>query len=169
MTWTWSASPLRPGHLPEPFIDLPGTTGSGAVARNPSGLWARVPLPPHTLIMVIDADLADLIELLQFPHATGAPGGVLLGLLGGLLGSFAILRQLSFFSHTVGHAALLGLFWGGTTQPRPYADSVAIYSTSWCGLSNCPDRLGSDTYSTLCSLLPGVGGDCLELYPKLPG
>jgi zinc/manganese transport system permease protein len=63
--------------------------------------------------MLIDADLADLIELLQFPFMQRALlGGVLLGLLGGLLGSFAILRQLSFFSHTVGHAALLGIVLG---------------------------------------------------------
>jgi zinc/manganese transport system permease protein len=61
----------------------------------------------------INADLTRLIELLQFPFMQRALlGGVLLGLLGGLLGSFAILRQLSFFSHTVGHAALLGIVLG---------------------------------------------------------
>lgn len=54
-----------------------------------------------------------LIELLQFPFMQRALwGGLILGLLGGLLGSFAILRQLSFFSHTVGHAALLGIVLG---------------------------------------------------------
>jgi zinc transport system permease protein len=58
-------------------------------------------------------DLTRLVELLQFPFMQRALlGGVLLGLLGGLLGSFAILRQLSFFSHTVGHAALLGIVLG---------------------------------------------------------
>ncbi len=63
--------------------------------------------------MLINADLAHIIELLQFPFMQRALlGGVLLGLLGGLLGSFAILRQLSFFSHTVGHAALLGIVLG---------------------------------------------------------
>lgn len=63
--------------------------------------------------MSINADLAGLLELLQFPFMQRALlGGVLLGLLGGLLGSFAILRQLSFFSHTVGHAALLGIVLG---------------------------------------------------------
>lgn len=63
--------------------------------------------------MSIPADLARLLELLQFPFMQRALlGGVLLGLLGGLLGSFAILRQLSFFSHTVGHAALLGIVLG---------------------------------------------------------
>jgi zinc/manganese transport system permease protein len=59
------------------------------------------------------ADLTQLMELLQFPFMQRALwGGVILGLLGGFLGSFAILRQLSFFSHTVGHAALLGIVLG---------------------------------------------------------
>ncbi|NBV59142.1 MAG: metal ABC transporter permease, partial [Synechococcaceae bacterium WB4_2_0811] len=35
-------------------------------------------------------------------------GGLLTGGLGGLLGSFAVLRQLSFFSDALGHSALLG-------------------------------------------------------------
>jgi len=46
--------------------------------------------------------------------------------------------------------------------------TVAIYSTVRAGVVYliAQTDLGSDT--TLCSLLPGVGGDCLELYPKLP-
>jgi len=39
-------------------------------------------------------------------------GGVLTGLTGGLLGSFTILRQLSFFSDALGHSALLGISIG---------------------------------------------------------
>ncbi|MBW4652135.1 MAG: metal ABC transporter permease [Kaiparowitsia implicata GSE-PSE-MK54-09C] len=39
-------------------------------------------------------------------------GGVLTGLMGGLLGSFTILRQLSFFSDALGHSALLGISLG---------------------------------------------------------
>jgi zinc transport system permease protein len=58
-------------------------------------------------------EIIHLIELLQFPFMQRALwGGVILGVLGGWLGSFAILRQLSFFSHTVGHAALLGIVLG---------------------------------------------------------
>lgn len=58
-------------------------------------------------------EITRLVELLQFPFMQRALwGGLILGLLGGLLGSFAILRQLSFFSHTVGHAALLGIVLG---------------------------------------------------------
>jgi zinc transport system permease protein len=62
---------------------------------------------------MLTEDAIRIIELLQFPFMQRAIlGGVILGLLGGLLGSFAILRQLSFFSHTVGHAALLGIVLG---------------------------------------------------------
>jgi zinc/manganese transport system permease protein len=39
-------------------------------------------------------------------------GGVLTGLMGGMLGSFTILRQLSFFSDALGHSALLGISIG---------------------------------------------------------
>lgn len=38
--------------------------------------------------------------------------GVLTGVMGGLLGSFTILRQLSFFSDALGHSALLGISLG---------------------------------------------------------
>ena len=34
-------------------------------------------------------------------------GGMLTGALGGVLGSFAVLRQLSFFSDALGHSSLL--------------------------------------------------------------
>jgi len=39
-------------------------------------------------------------------------GGILTGLMGGMLGSFTILRQLSFFSDALGHSALLGISIG---------------------------------------------------------
>jgi zinc transport system permease protein len=62
---------------------------------------------------MLSEELTRLIELLQFPFMQRALwGGVILGVLGGWLGSFAVLRQLSFFSHTVGHAALLGIVLG---------------------------------------------------------
>ncbi|MFM6398886.1 MAG: metal ABC transporter permease, partial [Planktothrix sp.] len=38
--------------------------------------------------------------------------GVMTGLMGGMLGSFTILRQLSFFSDALGHSALLGVSLG---------------------------------------------------------
>lgn len=54
-----------------------------------------------------------LLELLQLPFMQRALlGGLLSGALGGLLGSFAVLRQLSFFSDALGHSALLGITLG---------------------------------------------------------
>ncbi|NMG18507.1 metal ABC transporter permease [Brasilonema bromeliae SPC951] len=62
----------------------------------------------------------DLVSLLQFPFMQRAiAGAVLMGILGGLLGSFVTLRQLSFFSHAVGHAALVGVALGVILQLNP--------------------------------------------------
>ena len=61
-----------------------------------------------------------VIELFQFPFMQRALlGGVLTGAMGGLLGSFAILRQLSFFSDTLGHAILLGISLGVLLDLEP--------------------------------------------------
>jgi zinc/manganese transport system permease protein len=54
--------------------------------------------------------LADLLALPFLQRAMLA--GLLTGALGGVLGSFAVLRQLSFFSDALGHSALLGLSLG---------------------------------------------------------
>ncbi|MEQ9000182.1 MAG: metal ABC transporter permease [Coleofasciculus sp. B1-GNL1-01] len=60
--------------------------------------------------MTIQAELTRIIELFQLPFMQRALiGGVLTGLMGGLMGSFTILRQLSFFSDALGHSALLGI------------------------------------------------------------
>ena len=62
----------------------------------------------------------DLVNLLQFPFMQRAiMGAVLMGILGGLLGSFVTLRQLSFFSHAVGHAALVGVALGVLLNINP--------------------------------------------------
>ncbi|MES1022404.1 metal ABC transporter permease [Gloeocapsa sp. BRSZ] len=62
----------------------------------------------------------DLWNLLQFPFMQRAiAGAMLMGILGGLLGSFVTLRQLSFFSHAVGHAALVGVTLGVLLQLNP--------------------------------------------------
>ncbi len=58
-------------------------------------------------------DLSRVIDLFQFPFMQRALlGGVLTGLMGGMLGSFTILRQLSFFSDALGHSVLLGISLG---------------------------------------------------------
>ncbi|WP_392483195.1 metal ABC transporter permease [Nostoc sp. C110] len=62
----------------------------------------------------------DLVSLLTFPFMQRAiVGAVLMGILGGMLGSFVTLRQLSFFSHAVGHAALVGVALGVLLQINP--------------------------------------------------
>jgi len=60
--------------------------------------------------MTIEAEVTRVVELFQLPFMQRAlMGGVLTGLMGGLLGSFTILRQLSFFSDALGESALLGI------------------------------------------------------------
>jgi zinc transport system permease protein len=61
----------------------------------------------------MSSPLSHAIELFQLPFMQRALlGGVLTGLMGGMLGSFTVLRQLSFFSDTLGHSALLGISFG---------------------------------------------------------
>ena len=63
--------------------------------------------------MTIQAEVTHVITLFQLPFMQRALiGGVLTGLMGGLMGSFTILRQLSFFSDALGHSALLGISIG---------------------------------------------------------
>ncbi|NER85451.1 MAG: metal ABC transporter permease, partial [Leptolyngbya sp. SIO1D8] len=63
--------------------------------------------------MTIETEFTRVIELFQLPFMQRAlMGGVLTGLMGGLLGSFTILRQLSFFSEALGESALLGISIG---------------------------------------------------------
>jgi zinc transport system permease protein len=63
--------------------------------------------------MVLEAELNRIIELFQLPAMQRAMlGGILMGLMGGMIGSFTILRQLSFFSDALGHSALLGISVG---------------------------------------------------------
>jgi zinc/manganese transport system permease protein len=70
--------------------------------------------------LVAIAPGGDLVNLLQFPFMQRAlVGAVFMGILGGILGSFATLRQLSFFSHAVGHAALIGVVLGVLLQLDP--------------------------------------------------
>ena len=73
----------------------------------------------HPNLFAVTAE-GNSIELLKFPFMQRAiAGGVLMGLLGGLLGSFVTLRQLSFFSHAVGHSALVGIVLGVLLQLNP--------------------------------------------------
>jgi zinc transport system permease protein len=63
--------------------------------------------------MTLSAEFIRIIELFQLPSMQRALlGGILTGLMGGMLGSFTVLRQLSFFSDALGHSALLGISIG---------------------------------------------------------
>lgn len=65
-------------------------------------------------------NIHEFTNLLQFPFMQRAIiGAILMGILGGLLGSFVTLRQLSFFSHAVGHAALVGIALGVLLNTNP--------------------------------------------------
>lgn len=65
------------------------------------------------ITITIAVPTADALELLQFPFMQRALlAGLFSGGLGGLLGSVAVLRQLSFFSDALGHSALLGISLG---------------------------------------------------------
>ena len=56
---------------------------------------------------------SEFLSLLSEPFMQRALlGGMLTGALGGVLGSFAVLRQLSFFSDALGHSSLLGITLG---------------------------------------------------------
>jgi zinc transport system permease protein len=69
---------------------------------------------------LIHPELTRVIELFQLPFMQRALlGGVLTGLMGGMLGSFTILRQLSFFSDALGHSALLGISIGFLLELNP--------------------------------------------------
>jgi len=57
--------------------------------------------------MVEPGSIASLLALTFMQRAL--LGGLLTGALGGVLGSVAVLRQLSFFSDALGHSALLGI------------------------------------------------------------
>jgi zinc transport system permease protein len=70
--------------------------------------------------MILPAELTRIIELFQLPSMQRALlGGILTGLMGGILGSFTVLRQLSFFSDALGHSALLGISIGLLLEINP--------------------------------------------------
>ena len=86
-------------------------------------------------------------------------GGLLTGSLGGLLGSFAVLRQLSFFSDALGHSALLGISLGillninPTLVLIPFAVMFALLVNQLVERSRLPaDALLNIVYSTSLAL-----------------
>ena len=83
--------------------------------------------------MSFASEITRIADLFQLPFMQRAVfSGVLTGLSGGMLGSFTILRQLSFFSDALGHSALLGLSfgillgWDSTAVVLPFAVLFAL-------------------------------------------
>ncbi len=101
-------------------------------------------------------DLTALQAVLAEPFMQRALlGGLLTGGLGGLLGSFAVLRQLSFFSDALGHSALLGISLGillgvnPTLVLIPFAVLFALLVNQLVSRSGLPaDALLNIVYST---------------------
>jgi zinc transport system permease protein len=101
-------------------------------------------------------DLSAITAVLAEPFMQRALlGGLLTGGLGGLLGSFAVLRQLSFFSDALGHSALLGISLGillginPTLVLIPFAVLFALLVNQLVSRSGLPaDALLNIIYST---------------------
>ena len=119
-----------------------------------------------------------LAELLAMPFLQRALlAGMLSGALGGLLGSFAVLRQLSFFSDALGHSALLGIALGvslgldPTLVLIPFAVLFALGVNQLARRSRLPgDALLNIIYSSSLALavvvlsrLPGWKGGLQQL------
>jgi len=102
------------------------------------------------------ADPSSVLVVLGQPFMQRALlGGLLTGALGGLLGSFAVLRQLSFFSDALGHSALLGISLGillgvnPTLVLIPFAVLFALLVNQLVARSGLPaDALLNIVYST---------------------
>jgi zinc transport system permease protein len=106
------------------------------------------------------AAVESLPALLALPFMQRALlGGLLTGALGGLLGSVAVLRQLSFFSDALGHSALLGISLGillgvnPTLVLVPFAVLFALLVNQLVQRSRLPtDALLNIVYSTSLAL-----------------
>lgn len=122
--------------------------------------------------------LGDWLELLRFPFMQRALlAGLLSGSLGGLLGSVAVLRQLSFFSDALGHSALLGISLGlllgvePTLVLIPFAVLFALVVSQLVERSRLPsDALLNIVYSSslaiavvMLRLLSARGGSLEQL------
>ena len=114
-----------------------------------------------------------LLVLLGLPFMQRALlAGLLSGAMGGLLGSVAVLRQLSFFSDALGHSALLGLALGvvlgldPTLVLIPFAVLFALVVNTLVQRSRLPaDALLNIIYSSSLALAVVV----LSRVPRTAG
>ena len=73
-------------------------------------------------------------------------GGLLTGALGGLLGSVAVLRELSFFSDALGHSALLGITVGILIGVNPTLVLIPLTHKTRCMLRS---KISANIFSIL--------------------
>ncbi|WP_186543507.1 metal ABC transporter permease [Synechococcus sp. ROS8604] len=114
---------------------------------------------------------SDFLSLLSEPFMQRALlGGILTGALGGVLGSFAVLRQLSFFSDALGHSSLLGITLGillgvnPTLVLIPFAVLFALSVNQLVERSALPtDALLNIVYSSSLAIAI-LALSCVETY-----
>ena len=119
-------------------------------------MWFRTATSTRPALLATMADPSQGLALLGQPFMQRALlGGLLTGALGGLLGSFAVLRQLSFFSDALGHSALLGISLGillginPTLVLIPFAVLFALMVNQLVARSGLPaDALLNIVYSS---------------------
>ena len=118
-------------------------------------------------------EAGSLLVLLGLPFMQRALlAGLLSGAVGGLLGSVAVLRQLSFFSDALGHSALLGLTLGvvlgldPTLVLIPFAVLFALVVSTLVQRSRLPaDALLNIIYSSSLAVAVVV----LSRFPRYAG
>ena len=123
-------------------------------------------------------NFSDWLTLFSLPFMQRAMlGGLLFGILGGLLGSFVILRSLSLFGDTVGHSAMLGVVIAALLQLPPTWGLISFTLIFGLGVVYLIDKtnLGSDTVLSISlassislaiigfSFLPGYRGNLVSI------
>lgn len=91
---------------------------------------------------------SDWLSLYSLPFMQRAIlGGVLLGILGGILGSFVVLRRLSLFGDVLGHAAFLGVVLAALFSLPPTLSLIVFIVAMGLGVVFLVDRtdLSGDT------------------------
>ncbi len=120
--------------------------------------------------MAITTNMLDLINLLSYPFMQRALiAGLLIAILGGLMGVFALLRKGAFFGDAIAHSSLagvaVGLFFGVT--PLYVAGFYAVSLALLIPYLQKSSKLSLD--SLLGILLPFSMGLSVLLFSFLPG
>ena len=116
-------------------------------------------------------NLSDFLDLFNLPFMQRAViGGLLLGILGGILGSFLILRRLSLFGATVGHSAILGVVLAALFELPATWTLIGFTVAFGMGVIYLIDRTNLSNDTVLCISMAGsvalgtIGFSYLEGY-----